>query len=313
MPRREKSYPACGRLVVLESRGSSAQPDNLIDRLDANTGLLGYTSINFPAMPDGIDLARRAEYAVSTPIGFPDGIHMYKGTSVLEIPFSFKLHAFDKEYCPSGALTLLQVAALLEALTLPFGPVNVPQTASTPGEIQQPAPGAEGDVNHAAVNGSAITYNVAQDIYPPATCLLELIKTEIGGPGIVCRGYVKDAKVRLLGPFMRGPGQSQNLPSAGEFEFTFVHHPGHGNAIRTTQSSPLREQQAYAQIVKTNLYNTLGLLTNTDYHGFGDSTASAPAAPQPKVINANTIPGVLPLNSEAGPNPYPYVPPTRID
>jgi hypothetical protein len=268
MPRREKSYPTCGRLVVLESKSSSAQPDNLVDRLRMGIGLLGYYSVTFPSMPDAIELARKADYMISTPIGFPDGIHMYKGTSVLKIPISFKLHAFDKDYCPDGAKTLLQVAALLESLTLPFGPVSVSQTWNSEGEHDNVPPQDSSASRLNSSNGSNTQHNIAQDIYPPATCLLELIKTETASVGIVCIGYVEEVKVKLNGPFMRGPGQSQNLPTSGEFEFLFVHHPGHGNAIRTTQSNTYTEQQAYAQIVRTNLYNTINLLANTDYHGF---------------------------------------------
>jgi len=259
---RQRSEKFCGRLTVLEAQ-------NGLGGLDAPYGAV---TIAFPAMPDAIELVRRADYVVSSPIGFPDGIHMYKGTAPLEIPISFKLHAFDQEYCPNGVKTLLQIAANLEALTLPFGDSKIARIAGTAAEKGQP-----NDQSHAALRqGSAtssVTFNEPANIYPPATCYLELITTEPNSVGIVCVGYVKEVKARLVGPFLRGPGSSQNLPIHGEFEFTFVHHPGHGNnwTIKANQDHGFKEQQAYAQVVQKRLYNTRSLSTNmNNFHGFND-------------------------------------------
>ena len=78
-------------------------------------------AIEFPAMPDTIDLIRSTDYAVTYNPVLPDGVHVYRGTRPMEIPFAFKLHAFDDNYCPQGALTLLKTAARLHAFLLPVG------------------------------------------------------------------------------------------------------------------------------------------------------------------------------------------------
>jgi hypothetical protein len=60
-----------------------------------------------------------------------DGIHYYKGVRPLDIPFSFRLHAFDKDFCPNGVYTMLQLAGRLHAMALPIDtgekvPTNMP-------------------------------------------------------------------------------------------------------------------------------------------------------------------------------------------
>jgi len=85
--------------------------------------------INFPSMPDAIDLVRTAEYRVTSAYQFPDGVHVYKSTAPLKIPFSFTLHAFDREYCNDGPMTLMSVAAKLHSLTLPLN-ANKPQISA---------------------------------------------------------------------------------------------------------------------------------------------------------------------------------------
>jgi len=246
---------------------------NIFDFVNSPDKTSGFTIINFPAMPDAIELVRRADYAVSTPIGFPDGIHMYKGTSVLEIPISFKLHAFDKEYCPQGVKTLLQIAAELHSLTLPFGPEKLILQSGQPEEVGN-KPQQDDKTKEATAEKPTTTWHTpAQDIYPPATCYLELIITERDSVGITCVGYVKDVKARLSGPYMRGPGVSRNLPTHGEFDFTFVHHPGHGNNFQANKKQDFTEQQAFAQTVKNRLYNTVDLMTNAQgFRSFNDYT-----------------------------------------
>lgn len=257
--KRDKSFPACGRLIVLQSL--QGQDVNTI--LDQDQRFEGFTAINFPSMGDSIELVRRAEYMVSSPVGFPDGIHMYKGTAPLEIPISFKIHSFDDEYCPEGVKTLLKITGTMQALMLPFGPTGTFVTWNSDSERGTPTRTDNRSVQQNAQEPTNTYYTPPQNIYPPATCYLELILTERDNVGVACIGYVKDARCRLCGPFMKGPGISQNLPMIGEFEFTFVHHPGHGNnyTANANYTSP-GEQQAYAQIVKDRLYNTVGLLTN---------------------------------------------------
>lgn len=287
--KRQKSYPACGRLVVLQALGEH----NILDSLAASENRAGFVAINFPSMPDAIDLVRRADYTVSSPIGFPDGIHMYKGTAPLKIPFSFKIHSLDTEYCPKGARTLLEVAAALEALVVPFGSAKAVlkwgTSAESPGS---PAPNDAAYVNATAKEPTSTWHTPPENIFPPATCYLELILTERDGVGIACVGYVEEVRIKLLGPFLRGPGISQNLPTAGEFEFTFVHHPGHGNAYQAnTVGNRPEEQQAFAQVVKDRLFNTVGLMTNqSNFTGFsdsGDAAQSAPSGPRQRQFGSS--------------------------
>lgn len=227
----------------------------------------GFTAINFPAMPETIELVRRADYNVSSPWGFPDGIHFYKGTSILEIPFSFKLR-YDDRYCSEGSKTILKIAAALHSLVMPVGKdkqmVDYQVTESQPSS-------SEGDTKGRATGTTESSgYKIPDNVFPPVTCYLELIVTERDNVGIACVGYVKDVKVTLGGPFMRGQGVSRNLPSWGEFAFTFVHHPGHVNNYDPRKYVGTGEQQAYAGYVQKNLYNTVNLLTQpNNFVGIG--------------------------------------------
>ena len=281
---KRKSYPFCGRLIVLQAPNK----DNAFDHYQ------GLMAINFPAMPDTIELARRADYLVVTNQVYPDGVHLYKGTSPLEIPIAFSLHSFDRDYCTQGALSLLRLAADLHSLVLPFGPeavvINVGReadqtapkttlttpTTPTAGNPKSKVPeGTSAAVEAGASQNMTAVGNLKEqyNIYPPATCYLELIVTDYQLPGITCVGYVKDVKVILKGPWLKGPNGSQNLPSGGEFSFTFVHHPGHGNAYNFGKNAydAQGEQQAMANKVRDRLYNTRDLLTHQNYHGFDDS------------------------------------------
>lgn len=265
---RQKSFPGCGRLIVLQSQGNKPLFDNNSDQ-----NFVGFTAINFPAMPDLIDLTRHADYLVTTNPAFPDGIHQYRGTSILEIPVNFRLHAFDKEYCPNGVLTVLQVAASLQALVAPFGPEDIQITV---GPAAQTAQGTPERTDVAKLKGASTDSTLGgtvdtKDIYPPATCYLELILTERSLPGIACVGYVKDVSTKFGGPWMRGPGISQNLPTTCEFSFTFVHHPGHGNAFNVGTSVDVSERQAFAQTIERRLFNTRDLLVQSNFRGFNDS------------------------------------------
>lgn len=262
---RRKNYPYVGQLIVLEGPGDKPLPD---------TNYTGeYSSIvqiNFPAMPDAIELARRANYTVRTSPAFPDGIHQYMGTDVLNIPISFDLHHADREYCPKGPYTLLQLAANLESLVLPFGSDKI-QTEI--GETE------ESERSNAAVKEGAaeptqeLGGNVinGQELYPPPVCYLQLLMTDQNGPGIACRGYVNDVNVKLHGPFMRGPNQAFNLPTKGTFTFTFVHNPGHQNAFPASRYSTVSVKQAYAQTVQRRLFNTRDLQVPANYRGFNEN------------------------------------------
>ena len=267
---KRKNYPACGRLIVLQAAGN--RPIYDAKRTENYQGMV---AINFPAMPETIELARSADYMVTTNQAFPDGIHQYRGTAPLKIPIKFKLHAFDREYCPKGVLSLLEVAAEMHALTLPITPdavyIDVGEAA-----VNNVQPAGRTDVELSTKadqpafvgNLSDQTYNV----YPPPTCYLELIITDRESPGIACIGYVSESTVILHGPWLEGQGVSQNLPNMGEFSFTFVHHPGHSNAYNYGRSAEKRvERQAFAGDVRAKLYNTRHLLTQARYRGYGDN------------------------------------------
>lgn len=260
--KRQKSYPACGRLIVLENRGGRGIS------IAGNEQYDGFDAINFPSMPEVIELARNPDYLVTTNPAFPDGVHQYRGTQPLEIPISFDLSMHDSEYCPKGAYTVLRVAAELHALTLPFAPEDLLIQVAPAEDATQPVPGSQTEAGkaHAAASNSdfqlAGSTDRASAIYPPATCYLELMLTDKNDLGVACVGYVKNVSVKLYGPFLRGPGISANLPSRGQFSFTFVHSPNYTNATSIVDRSTRTIRQAYAQTVKDRLYNTVGLLTN---------------------------------------------------
>jgi hypothetical protein len=270
--RRDASFPFCGRLIAL--------PTTRALDVGEDISLANELSVDFPAMPDSIDLNRSAEYNVSVPINIADGIHQFKGTRPLEIPFSFRLHSFDQQYCPNGALTLLQLAARLHSFVIPIdtGEKAIPAKAGTvtsndDSTIDKKAVDADGGADSVAVIGNKIA--------PPVTCRLELIFTDQSSPGIACTGYVREVAVKLNGPWLRGPGKSSNLPSSGDFSFVFVHHPGHGNSNIVDIGDLFA--QAYANVVKDRFYNTRQLAQSSNFQGIADappvflSTDSPPA------------------------------------
>jgi hypothetical protein len=257
--RRDASFPFCGRLIAMPTLRNRdlSETENFEDEL----------SIDFPAMPDSVDLNRSAEYSVSVPPVYADGVHQFMGTRPLEIPFSFRLHSFDQQYCPKGAFTLLQLAARLHSFVVPIntGEKGTPAQAGTTNAnddstIDKKAADPNGGVDIVAIIGNRIT--------PPVTCRLELIFTGQDSPGIVCNGYVREVSVKLNGPWLKGPGTSRNLPSSGDFGFTFVHHPGHGNSGLADLGDLFA--QAYANVVKDQFYNTRQLAKSASYQGINE-------------------------------------------
>lgn len=257
---------------------------------------------DFPSMPDVIELARSTDYSVNSAPNMPDGMHVYRSTKPLEIPLSFKLHAMDKLFCPYGSFTLLQLAARLHSFVLPMTmDGNTADTVSLNSGNYVKEANAEGDKTVTLASlGSPTESSTVYDSdahtpvrklssktgqsgygYPPATCLLNLIYAGVKQPGICCIGYVRDVRVRLMGPWLRGNQGEFNLPSAGEFEFTFMHHPSHSNyGIQVTNgkytSAPaILDTQAYAHDVRQLLYNTRSLVMLANYHGFSNDTTDA--------------------------------------
>jgi len=266
--RRERSFPFCGRLIALPT-------SSVLRPADSDLNLDDQVSIDFPGMPDSIELNRSTNYFVLPNFLLPDGVHQYKHTEPLQIPFSFRLHAFDQEFCPQGALTLLKVAARLHAFVLPIkaGQGEVEVNAQVPPETSPSGHEASQERQAASSAGSlSIEQSGGEQVNAPVTCRLEIFLSAKDGIGICCNGYVRDVGVKLHGPWLRGPGTGYNLPSAGDFSFTFIHRPGHGNSFNFKSSDPgaqLGQQpQAYAGVVKAGLYNTRSLVKVANYRGF---------------------------------------------
>ena len=251
-------------------------------------------------MPETIELARSVEYLVVNNQVMPDGFHQYKWTNPLNIPFSFKLHAFDREYCPQGALSLLQVASLLQSFALPLsgnGTNSIPVTAgaTNPGAALSGANDSKESRGQSADTNYGVSDDKVSKFFAPVTLRLELVFTDEGNPGIMCNGYVKDVRTKLNGPWLRGPGRSQNLPSSAEYEFTFVHVPGYGNSTNIRNSTALSDTssvQAFAADVRQKMYNTVKLTPSSpNYIGFTNAgSVPAPAAPVAPVPPAAPAP-----------------------
>lgn len=267
---RKRTYPYGGRLIVLESGRTTG--------FDPFAGLSSFVAINFPSMPDSVELSRSVEYLVVNNQVMPDGIHQYKSTQPLSIPMSFKLHSFDKDFCPQGALSLLQVSALLHSFSLPISGSGTGTTVQVTASQTQPgaAPSNQTDskVGRAQTTDSpySVTPESGSDFAPPVTLRLELMFVDENSPGIICTGYIKDVRVRLIGPWLRGPGRSSNLPTSAEYEFTFVHVPGYGNGFNlaaNTVNPDATLAQAFADDVRQKFYNTrdLTLISGNSYKG----------------------------------------------
>lgn len=281
----------CGRLVALPSSITETQLNTLVDRAD---GYRSTISIDFPAMPDVIELARSADYLVNYNIVMPDGIHQYKGTKPLEIPISFRIHSMDEQYCKKGALTLMQLAARLHSFVLPISTFNrgtttvalaettqVPQNGGRRDDAQTQAGAAQDQVYK--ITGASGTKG---QIFSPVTCWLHLMWIGNTQPGISCVGYVREVKVKFNGPWLRGPNNSFNLPTSADFEFVFVHRPGHGNSQSFTTSqfpqTTSESGQAFADDVKNTFYNTRDLVHAANYQGFAsDANNSIQINPPP--------------------------------
>lgn len=271
----------CGRLVALPSSITQTQ----LRTLDDNAGFKNIISIDFPAMPDTIELARSADYLVNYNIVMPDGIHQYKGTKPMEIPVSFRLHSMDQQFCKKGALTLLQLAARLHSFVLPISTfprgvvvaplastTQTPENGGKPTDAQLQAAAAQEQIY--GVVGASVSKQGG--IFNPVTCWLHLMWVGNTQPGISCVGYVRDVRVKFNGPWLRGPNNSFNLPTSADFEFVFIHRPGHGNAgidgkgYSTSQfpQTTAESGQAFADDIKETFYNTRDLVHAANYQGF---------------------------------------------
>jgi len=129
----------------------------------------------------------------------------------------------------------------------------------------------ESQASSNATQQTAITG--AKDIFNPVTCWLHLMFIDDTQPGISCIGYVKDVGFKMNGPWRRSQSGGFNLPTSGDFSFTFVHRPGHGNSNFATSVVPnsiALQPQAYANDVKDKLFNTRNLVVAANYTGISD-------------------------------------------
>lgn len=255
----------------------------------ANSGsLTDHYTIFFPAMPEELELARSSNYKVTSNQVLPDGIHWYQATEPLSVPVSFDLHAYDKDYCKQGPLTILRTCAILHALILPVRTSAVTaltQAAALDTAIaaNTPTPSKTDDTtadknakdNSDAAKADSGEESIAQLLarakecytakgdsdsegndtsfaFPPP-CWLRLIE---GNPySVQLSGYIKDVRVRLKGPWLtatQGSTTHYNLPTAAHFEFTFVNCPCHTN----DWSDGLVITSAFLQDVSNFLYDS---------------------------------------------------------
>lgn len=244
-PRRRSTY------AVLRSLVNVADTSGFLGGQDEKAGQI---AINFPCMPETLELARRANYtnAVATPIT-PDGFHVYKSTDPLSIPVMFTLNGYDSGYCgAAGPLILLALAAKLHALAMPIAP-SKDKTVLAPYNPAPPPPNGQTEAAERQDNsiqvgsGNFETPSKTHFFFPPA-CILQIILAQIGGGpgqtsmsndgvrslGINCIGFVTDVRVVFKGPWLQGSYSSdgvRNMPSQADFHFTFVHQPGYTNNI----------------------------------------------------------------------------------
>jgi len=266
--RRERTFPFCGRLIALPT-------SSVMRPADSDLNLDNQVSIDFPGMPDSLELARSTNYNVLPNFLLPDGVHQYRHTEPLQIPFSFRLHYLDLEFCPQGALTLVKMAARLHSFVLPIkvGTGEVEISAQVEPEAAPSGHEASQERQAATAAGSlAVEQTGGEQVVAPVTCRLEIFLSSKDGIGVCCNGYVRDVNVKLNGPWLRGPGSGYNLPTSGDFSFTFIHRPGHGNSFNFKASQPGSQlgtqPQAYAGVVKAGLYNTRSLVKVASYRGF---------------------------------------------
>lgn len=258
---------------------STRTKTQLTEILKSSRGYQNIVSVDFPAMPDTIELARSADYYVNYNIVMPDGIHQYKGTKPMEIPVSFRLHAMDAQYCKKGALTLLQLAARLHSFVLPISTFSGETVVAPQATNPNTTSGRNDTAQIEAKSGQEQVWEVTGangskngSVYAPVTCWLHLMWTSLEQPGISCIGYVREVKVQFNGPWLRGPAGSFNLPTSADFSFVFIHRPGHGNSTATSisqfPSSIAESGQAFADNVKNRFYNTRNLVYAANYQGY---------------------------------------------
>ena len=249
--------------TIIDPLTSTTEPYGSLTTLPTQVGLFkgvgvrqkGSIKICFPATPKVIDMRRSANYDVQKHWYSPDGFSQYQYTEPFKLEVSFKLHHLD---CTQGALSLIKLAASFEALVAPISTLGLNTTpASTPAQSN-----SEGAVDRGSSNVPLTPTNMKQlNVQPPVTCWLNLMSSGNNMPGISCLGYIENVRACLLAPFMLMSTGEFNLPSAGEFSFTFFHSPGYSNSTSGAGGSQAGTQ-AYADDINNKLFNSLNLLTS---------------------------------------------------
>ena len=242
--------------------------------------------INFPAMPETLELSRVANYETLQSAIAPDGLHFYKWTDPMKIPLKFSLSCHDDDYCNGdGPYALLRIAANLHALTMPIVYGNqtsvVGLNAAPKTGTQYLTSGASGgtsgqapDQANAASGSASQTNNSSNyvDFYFPPACLLSIsLAANVSSQstlGVFCVGFVERVNTVLRGPWLQGDfgnsafggtqGQLRNLPSFIDCEFTFVNQPGYTNDFKgyVDKSGKSKLRTTTSSDVYKNFYNT---------------------------------------------------------
>jgi len=238
--------------------------------------------INFPAMPDVIELARKANYSnvASNSPASPDGFHIYKNTEPLKIPIKFSAHSFDSDFTgDDGPVALLQMAARLHTLTVPVlsstatrgGATGLVSTPSSPPTAPS-APPVSTEIPAKTqpatnVQSEDVTAQNATDqyVYFPVPCILNIMFAKWRGVeyGIYCSGFVEDVAVTLRGPWLQGQAAGRdlddlrNMPSIVDYAFTFVYQPGYTNNFLGGQVNANVANQLMLQTMAKDIYQRL--------------------------------------------------------
>jgi hypothetical protein len=150
---------------------------------------------------------------------------------------------------------------------LPLGTTPPKTKANTANSVDPKATEVTQDQN---LTAPISTMNQLSSTYPPVAVLLDLISdgrdAEIS-MGVTCVGYINSVRTRFKGPWLQpSTPLGKNMPSKLEVEFTFVHYPSYTNSPSGQNQSANSIQQmiinAYADDVRRNFYNTVGLTQN---------------------------------------------------
>lgn len=272
-----------GELIRLGGDLSSA---GLPSSNSANT-----SRILFPCSPETIELRRDNNFEVTPSPIHPDGVWTYQGTSSLEIPVEFTLHAFDEYTNRYGSSAIMDLAARLHSFATPVQASITSNTDAASGKNSNPNANSSGEqrTNEASKTTSADSTTSTSPIvaWPPA-CRLML--TSVGAYGVESTGFIKSVSVKLMGPFLSANvsannsqsgtssthSQYYNMPSAATYSFTFVCSSGYYNLSlggdnnedkrNKAISNSWIKAQRYSGDIRTSLYNDLSKSNSAVYY-----------------------------------------------